>query len=562
MPTPEKLNSNEEPLPPIENLPFQKLPPVVTDPEGPVRGNYDESAGEIVKNSIKDAEKNESPMAGQEQDEAVNPDLQKAIEGLKGSTPEEEIQAPPESAPEKAEPAKETPVVKEKPAVEQKPAEEEIKPAASIKEEPKEVLPKKNIKPEVIAPQQQEQLSPVPDSVAEQLRKAGIVSEMSPPLETEMPESAPAKEEKQNVVEAVKQTKEQAAEFLSDEKLWEKNPREIIEAFRTLTENEKGEHRHLAKERNEMAYENERERKRIVLIGKEAIENRRQELIKKAEAKIHEKERLAANATCWERLAPKQKEKFKTSDSPEFKKYLEDKRNKLGVSEDAFASLVQKGYKPEDAKVRRWGTWFRGPALEIPSTISDTALTSDGSKDDLNKWVEDNHNAGIRERVAQAVEDRLMYGRKVLLQEKRFCAKEIIRRAVDNYKEEQNKKKRPEPVPTEAKAVVAESEKPVNYNKTASFFNGLLRSFSKELKSAEKKKDVKGIKKINAEQESAKSIVEGLGTGDATLAEKKLVKMILQNQRELGKNLSKKQMGEKLKYNKKLTALLKEVRAA
>jgi hypothetical protein len=270
------------------------------------------------------------------------------------------------------------------------------------------------------------------------------VAEAGPGVETDLVTLQTEKEaclkELKDIEYAKKLAKEKAFEVLSAPDVMKMNPREVAESFGDFTENEKGERRHLEKESSEMAYKNERERGMTVLVGPEAIEAYRQRAIMREEEKIHAEERSSAMATCWERLSEKERKQFKAADSPEFKNYLDQKRQKLGISENSFAGLVKMGYRPEAAKTRSWfGRLFYRDAIEIPTSNPNIFLGSDGSKDDINKWVEDNHNRSVKEDAAKRVDLRIIEGRHRLLREKAFCTKQIIAQVVEPHGPEKSK---------------------------------------------------------------------------------------------------------------------------
>ncbi len=263
------------------------------------------------------------------------------------------------------------------------------------------------------------------------------------------------------LTEAIKAAKEKAAEFLSDSGVIGRDPRRAVESFRNLTENEAGEHRHLARERNEMAYKRERDKGMTVLVGKKAIEEYRQKTIAQAEEMIHEKERSKSVATCWARLSDKDKVRLKGQGSSEFKAHLEQKMKKLSISEDVFAGLVNAGLKPEDAKIRGWlKRLFGFTAVVIPSADGKTSLESDGSKEDINTWVAENPDKKIKERAVAIVDAKISEGKRRLQEVKQTCAKEIIAQAVESYKAEKLVEQ-PKPVlePVEDKTKVEKKQR-------------------------------------------------------------------------------------------------------
>ena len=277
-------------------------------------------------------------------------------------------------------------------------------------------------------------------------------------IQQKIKEEAEAKE-KQEL-----EQKENALIILSDPKVMERQPREIIESFRNLTENEKGEHRRLSKERNEMATRNLQEKGQRVIIGKEAIEKYRQQSIEKEKKKIWAKERSMATTTFYDRLPKKKKEQFEKKggiSSLEFNDYLSQTRQKLGISENAFSSLINMKFEVGSSKVRRWGTWFRGPAIEI-HTIENNLTLEANSKDDLNKWAEEQANERIKRQAEERTDLKITEGRERLLAEKNICAKIIIAETVEAYnlekrkKQDEAEKKRIE----EEQAEVAKPKKP------------------------------------------------------------------------------------------------------
>jgi hypothetical protein len=216
------------------------------------------------------------------------------------------------------------------------------------------------------------------------------------------------------------QKKEKALEVLSDPKIMERSPRELVESFRNLTENENGEHRHLSKERNEMAYGNLQERGMRIIRGKDAIEEARQRIATREQDKIKSEEHSRAIKTFWERnsdIKPEDREK-----------YLGDIKKRLGLDgvdgDFAFEKLVNDSYLVEKAKTG----WF-SDKIKIPK-INGKSLSYD--KELLQEMAQEEKNR-ISVEAQKRADLKIIEGRKRVLKEKQVCARKIIEKTVAEY---------------------------------------------------------------------------------------------------------------------------------
>jgi len=263
--------------------------------------------------------------------------------------------------------------------------------------------------------------------------------------------------QKENIVkeigEAQKEVKKQAAENLSVQDVMNMKRSEMLEAFKDVTENEKGESRHLFKERDEMVKQNLEARKMKIIPGNK-IEEYRAKLIAKEKAKIYSDNRSAAKAICWARLTADQKQQFGVPDSDGFQKYLREKaEEKLGISENDFYNLVRAGIVPEQMKKR--GRFMGAILGDFKVIDSRYPRPLEISKKEFDKMI-----AGLRDGQAEAVgmaaksyADRMIEaGRKALRTEKDVCAKKIIEQTVADYNLEQQKERDAEAERQAAKA--------------------------------------------------------------------------------------------------------------
>ena len=250
-------------------------------------------------------------------------------------------------------------------------------------------------------------------------------------------EEQPAADDSAEIKEKTQQErKEKALEFLSDPKVIEQSPKEIIESFRNLTENENGEHRHLAQEKNELAYKNLRERGCTILIGKEAIKTAKELALKKEQERVKNEEHSRAIATFWERN-PNVKEENR-------EKYLGDIKKRLGLDgadgDIAFDHLVNGGYLVEKPKMG-WLSWFVGK--EIPKIGGKVSLTFENKKDLLQQMAKEATDK-ISAQARIRTELKFIAGRNRIMAEKQICAKKIIEETVEQYKKQPEKQEKEE----------------------------------------------------------------------------------------------------------------------
>jgi hypothetical protein len=221
------------------------------------------------------------------------------------------------------------------------------------------------------------------------------------------------------------------AEFLSRPD-FEKDAKRTVEAFRNITTNEKGEHRHLAKERNEMAALNIEARGGRIVRGKEAIEKARQEIAEKEAIKIRNEFHEEAMETLIARLP----EKYKNNEEA-LTAYIETIKDKLeivGPDRDvAFDKLVNDGYLVENAKKRWFSYEFKipksgekKPAMYNPALHFETLIK--------------NANLSIASTAQERADLKIEQGRKKMKQERQRCMKEIVISALSDYKIKQQEK--------------------------------------------------------------------------------------------------------------------------
>lgn len=220
-------------------------------------------------------------------------------------------------------------------------------------------------------------------------------------------------------------------EFLSDPN-FEKDIKRTVEAFRNITTNEKGEHRHLAKERNEMVALNIEARGGRIIRGKDAIEKVRQEITEKEALKIKNELHEKAMETLIARLP----EKYK-SDKNALTIYIENIKDKLelvGPNRDlAFDKLVNDGYLVEHAKKRWFSYEFKIPktgekerALYNPTLHFETLIK--------------NANLGVASTAQERASLKIEQGREKMKQERKKSMKEIVAGAILDYKTKQSEK--------------------------------------------------------------------------------------------------------------------------
>lgn len=226
--------------------------------------------------------------------------------------------------------------------------------------------------------------------------------------------------------ERIEKEKSAAAEILSNKGALERlTPEQRAEAYEKLTREK------LEEKREEAALE--------VLKGigykKYKIKDVEPRLLAKEQKRIEDEERAKAIEACWKRLPEKLAQKFLQKGgmaSGEFISYLGQKAKRLGVSMPEFSRLVSRGYMPDKAKVRSWGMWFRGPAIEIPTAGGKGALTYE-KKEDFNN--ETKQTAGLILQEAKRRADEIIeQGRQVLTNARLISEKKLIAKAVAKYK--------------------------------------------------------------------------------------------------------------------------------
>ncbi len=222
-----------------------------------------------------------------------------------------------------------------------------------------------------------------------------------------------------------------AAEFLSKPD-FEKDIKRTVEAFRNITTNEKGEHRHLAKERNEMVALNIEARGGRIIRGKEAIEKARQEIAVKEVAKI----RSELHEKAMETLIARLPEKYKNNKEA-LTAYIENIKDKLelvGPDRDvAFDKLVNDGYLVENAKKRWFSYEFKIPKSgEREPVMYNPALHFE--------TLTKNANLSIVSTAQERADFKIEQGRKKMKQERQKSMKEIVAGALSDYMVKQQEK--------------------------------------------------------------------------------------------------------------------------
>ena len=311
--------------------------------------------------------------------------------------------------------------------------------------------------------------------------------------------------------------KERALVVLKDEEVMKRSPKEIVEAFRNLTEDETGEHRYLAKERNEMAYKNLRERGCTILIGKEAIEKAKQDLIKRETKKVEDERYIDAksrylNGLSENQLSKKEKKEYIKDGSFDKERYLAATIENLGISNVVFAEMILNQHL-EIHNIRRIGLFKT--TIKIPSSDGreSVAKTEKEFKEWIEKFIVPKANESVLREAQLRVDQKIINSRKRMLIEKELCAKVIIQQAVEKYEVEKVKLKlKPD--------LVIE-----NPPKTTE----ILKSF-KNVSDIEKL-----IKKVNSDIEAGKEQQNEMK--ESIVKMKKLIKIIQQ-----GKPLTKKQI--------------------
>jgi hypothetical protein len=324
-----------------------------------------------------------------------------------------------------------------------------------------------------------------PLAVQEQ-QKADVIQE--PVSEEKSVEASPIVAEQPKIVEDFWQKKEKALETLSDPKVMERSPKEIVESFRNLTEKENGEHRHLAKEKNEMAYGRLKKSGMRVIVGKEAIEKVRQEIIVKEQQRIKNTEHSRASIAFWERnynVKPKDREK-----------YLTDIKNKLGITgpdgDIALDRLINDGYLVEKAKSR----WFL-KGVKIPKANGKSFSFDEEFLQEIAKEAK----ANILINAQDNAELKIKQGKKRVFSTKQLCASEIIRNTVADYKSQQVETKEPEETQIQS---VGEPEK-LNEDENKAPIGGV-SSFAQLYKTLESAGGVKGGKRSYSADELKENI--------------------------------------------------------
>lgn len=258
-------------------------------------------------------------------------------------------------------------------------------------------------------------------------------SEAGAPEKEEAERSVPEQVEKKNE-ETREQKRERAIEILSDPKVMDRSPEEIAEAFRNLTEDESGNHRHLAKERSKMVEKNLKDRHTIVIKGKDAVEKYRQQIIQKEEERISKEEHSKALNTLWERN-PNVKKEDREKHLAKFKKNL----RLDGVDDNAaFDKLINDGYAVEKSKTG----WFSGET-KIPKVKGKGVLVYGNKKDILQDATQLAKSKILGEAQIRA-DLKIIEERKRLLAERAVCTKDIIEQTVEKYNLEKQQKQEAE----------------------------------------------------------------------------------------------------------------------
>ncbi len=373
-------------------------------------------------------------------------------------------------------------------------------------------------------------------------------------------------EEEKPVVPVAEKTPEQkradAWEVLSDPEVLKRSPREVVKSFRIATKDESGNHRHLARERNEMAYNNLRERGKIIIKGKEAIEKARQNIILRERKKIKEERYVDALSACCDslsetRLSKAEKKEYIKDGNFDKKKYVEDKIKNLGISNHAFAEMVLNRHI--DFLNIKNGSWFSS-AIEIPNYIvgkqgKPVRLDKKEFQEWIVKEVEPQAEGSIFLEAEKRANEEVIKGKKRVIAEKSACVKKIITELVENHNA-QGSPKHEEIVENKVEQKNEEKKEPAKSNGRRKSFAELMQE-SKDLmkeyvaagikngpefkKRWDKLKEQLEIAKKREDQEGQTELKRKIAEGRKKLAEeeKKIEQELAENIRKLNEKTKK-----------------------
>lgn len=291
------------------------------------------------------------------------------------------------------------------------------------------------------------------------------------------------------------------AEFLSTPG-FEKDAKRTVEAFRNITTNESGSHRHLAKERNEMVARNIEARGGIIIRGKEAIEEARQKISKKEALKVENELHKKAMDTLIARLPEKYKKNEETLNG-----YIESIKDKLGLDGEnrdiAFDNLVNDGYLVENAKKRWFSFEFKIPNIDKEKEKEPFIYNPTLHFESLIKKA----SLDIKSQAEKRANFKIDQGRIKIREERQKCVKEIVANVVSEYKAKQLI--RETPLPEEKKEKIKRPklkiERQIGERRTP-----------EEIKTMEKiRKDAeKDIKKAKEKKEKIENLIKKKKKGE------------------------------------------------
>lgn len=269
------------------------------------------------------------------------------------------------------------------------------------------------------------------------------VEKLKPRAENNEPTAEEKLAEKLKEEKARQERKEKALVILQDKEVMKRSPKEIIESFRNLTEDENGKHRDLDKERKELAYRNLRERGCVILIGKEAIEKDKQQAIEREKKKIEDERYADAeskyfNGLSENQLSKEEKEKYIKNGSFDKEKYLKDTIEKFGISKVVFAEMILNQHlEIQNIKKRGFLDKF---FLKIVIPSSNGRESVEKTEKEFKEWIEKvvvpEANQSVLREAQLRVDQKIIANKKRMLVEKELCAKVIIQQAVGKYEAE------------------------------------------------------------------------------------------------------------------------------
>lgn len=325
--------------------------------------------------------------------------------------------------------------------------------------------------------------------VREKLKKGELVSSADLSALTEK-ERGEKKEFQEEVVahtgeQTKKDGKNRALEILSNPDFLKMSPKEVVKAFREITTDESGKHRHLAKERNEMVERNVKARGHRIIRGRENIEKVRQEIATKERVRTMQELREKAVGVLVSRVPEKYKK-----DQDAFNKYIDGIKSKLGLDSPkgtlVFDRLVNDGYLVEKAKTG----WFSDKVKLLNLNPKKQFIQFNKTKDI--DQLSDEAWAPIVSEAQVAADIRVEQGKQRIRQERKACVGKIVSEVVEEYKKKeapQEKNEAEEEIPTlpedaivEAGEKLSKAEKKVSLVEKFALLNDLRNQWEKATK--------------------------------------------------------------------------------